>query len=46
MDHCGCHGNLVTTAMRYVADANDITSVVKVCMENTSRRRVFSVNFD
>ena len=25
---------------------NDVTSLVKFCMENTSRRRVFSVNFD
>ena len=22
MHHCGCHGNLGTTAMRYVADAH------------------------
>ena len=25
---------------------NDVTSLVKFCIENTSRRRVFSVNFD
>ena len=25
---------------------NDVTSLIKFCMENTSRRRVFSVNFD
>ena len=25
---------------------NDATSLVKFCLENTSRRRVFSVNFD
>ena len=25
---------------------NDVTNLVKFCMENTSRRRVFSLSFD
>ena len=27
-------------------DKNDVTDLVKFCIENTSHRRVFSVNFD
>ena len=34
------------TLIYETTNKNDVTSVVKFCMENTSRRRVFSVNFD
>ena len=30
----------------YFEHRNDVTSIVKLCLENTSRRRVFSVMFD
>ena len=30
----------------YFEHRNDVTSIVKLCLENTSRRRVFSVKLD
>ena len=30
----------------YFEHRNDVTSIVKLCLENTSRRRVFSVELD
>ena len=30
----------------YFEHRNDITSIVKLCLENTSRSRIFSVKFD
>ena len=30
----------------YFEHRNDVTSIIKLCLENTSRRRVFSVKLD
>ena len=30
----------------YFEHRNDVTSIVKLCLENTSQRRVFSVKLD
>ena len=30
----------------YFEDRNDVTSIVKLCLEDTSRKRVFSMKLD
>ena len=37
---------MINTYSMKQLDLYDVTSLVKFCTENTSRRQVFSVNFD
>ena len=43
--HCGCHGNLVTIAMRYVADAYHTkkASSTKYDFNSTQDKRVIHI---